>query len=198
MWSLLPLSSHPCLMTAPASWTHSKRFAQFGCGFAALRGRPFLGSVLGVALFCFLCGPFRLPGKLLLKIGVVCRQRKGVAGWMCIGIHLLGLIVETPFHDGVLQDRHEEALGFGQGTIGLNPATATPEPIAVLLELAPVLKALEFQGEVPAEELRRSGDLVMKLASILRDVRGCFLSPVSVTVFKEALPVERLHRGQEK
>src|ERR1035437_172286 len=23
--------------TAPASWTHSKRFAQFGCGFAALR-----------------------------------------------------------------------------------------------------------------------------------------------------------------
>ena len=26
--SLLPLSNHPCLTTAPASWTHSKRFAR--------------------------------------------------------------------------------------------------------------------------------------------------------------------------
>src|ERR1035441_4398292 len=26
-WSLLPLSDHPRLTTAPASWTHSKRFA---------------------------------------------------------------------------------------------------------------------------------------------------------------------------
>ena len=26
-WSLLPLSNHPRLTTAPASWTHSKRFA---------------------------------------------------------------------------------------------------------------------------------------------------------------------------
>jgi hypothetical protein len=26
-WSLLPLSNHPCLATAPASWTHSRRFA---------------------------------------------------------------------------------------------------------------------------------------------------------------------------
>ena len=26
-WSLLPLSNNPCLTTAPASWTHSKRFA---------------------------------------------------------------------------------------------------------------------------------------------------------------------------
>src|ERR1035437_2881296 len=25
------------LTTAPASWTHSKRFAKFGCGFVALR-----------------------------------------------------------------------------------------------------------------------------------------------------------------
>src|ERR1035437_2742311 len=27
-WSLVPLSDHPCLTTAPASWTHSKRFAE--------------------------------------------------------------------------------------------------------------------------------------------------------------------------
>ncbi len=33
-WSLLPLSSLQPPTKAPASWTHSKRFARFGCGCA--------------------------------------------------------------------------------------------------------------------------------------------------------------------
>src|SRR6266853_2939460 len=47
-WSLLPLSSLQPPTKAPASWTHSIRFARFGCGCAVhkLRGRA-SGAVRG-------------------------------------------------------------------------------------------------------------------------------------------------------
>src|SRR5437667_1677627 len=47
-WSLLPLSSLQPPTKAPASWTHSTRFARFGCGCAVhkLRGRA-SGAVRG-------------------------------------------------------------------------------------------------------------------------------------------------------
>ena len=48
-WSLLPLSGRPCVTTAPASWTHSKRFAwQFNAGWAGWRSnRRSRGAVGG-------------------------------------------------------------------------------------------------------------------------------------------------------
>ena len=54
----------PRLTTAPASWTHSKRFAQFGCGFAAprlsrlcgLTGLPLIAG-LSVVLALLSCTP---------------------------------------------------------------------------------------------------------------------------------------------
>src|ERR1035437_7395485 len=52
------------LTTAPASWTHSKRFAQFACGFAALRPSRLCGLTgllliawLGVMLGALSCIP---------------------------------------------------------------------------------------------------------------------------------------------
>src|ERR1035437_7059354 len=54
-WSLLPLLDAWHRSKAPASWSHSKRFAQFGCGSAAFRnlfiaGASYPGSAEGPCL----------------------------------------------------------------------------------------------------------------------------------------------------
>jgi hypothetical protein len=51
-------------MTAPASWTHSKRFAQFGCGFAALGRVKILVLLLAALPATVACAQLKaLPDK---------------------------------------------------------------------------------------------------------------------------------------
>jgi hypothetical protein len=66
---LAPAFAAPGLMTAPASWTHSKRFAQFGCGLAALR--PCVGS----AAFCRFKPLRRLDARAARVLRVVHPRR---------------------------------------------------------------------------------------------------------------------------
>jgi hypothetical protein len=65
-WSLLPLSNHLGLATVPASWTHSKRFAQFDCRGGEGGGDPGMNATFPIPTGLHPSAQGCLPSEVLL------------------------------------------------------------------------------------------------------------------------------------